>query len=176
MNTTSLRAISLGADDDGGRRPSAWRTVLGAGAAAATLDLIYACGLYYLLRGAMPDRVLHTIASGIYGQEAYTGGLATAAVGFVAHYVILVVAAWWFFLASRNLRVLRERAVACGLLYGFAIYCTMNFLVVPLSNSPLAKHAYELTLSLARASDIGMHLIFGLIIAFATRSYWRRAQ
>ena len=176
MNTTTLRDISLGVDGTGSRRSAAWRTVLGAGAGAATLDLIYACTLYYLLRGVGPQRVLHTIASGIYGQESYTGGWATAAVGFLAHYFILIVAASWYFLASRYLRVLRERAVACGLLYGVAIYCTMNFIVIPMSNSPLAARAFDVTFTWPRASDFCMHLIFGLIIALSTRSYWRRAM
>ena len=117
-----------------------------------------------------------TIASGIYGQESYTGGWATAAVGFLAHYFILIVAASWYFLASRYLRVLRERAVACGLLYGVAIYCTMNFIVIPMSNSPLAARAFDVTFTWPRASDFCMHLIFGLIIALSTRSYWRRAM
>ncbi|MBS0582577.1 MAG: hypothetical protein JSS42_05685 [Proteobacteria bacterium] len=175
MNTTTLREISLGVDRSGQRRPAAWRTVLGAGAGAATLDLIYACTLYYLVRGVGPQRVLHTIASGIYGQAAYTGGWTTAAVGFVAHYSILIVAASWYFLASRYLRALREHAVACGIAYGVAIYCTMNFVVVPLSNSPLAARAFDITFTWPRASDFGMHLIFGLIIALSTRRHWRQA-
>lgn len=174
-STTTLRDISLGAGESG-RRPSAWRTVLGAGAAAATLDLIYAFTLYYLLRGVGPQRVLHTIASGFYGQAAYDGGWATAAVGFTVHYFILIVAAWWFFLASRYIPALRRHAAACGIAYGAAIYCCMNFIIVPLSNAPFAKKAFDLTITFPRASDFFMHLVFGTIIALSVRRYWRRAE
>ena len=174
MNTATLREISLGVDRTG-RRPSTWRTVFAAGAAAATLDLIYACTMVYLVRGMSPQRLLQSIASGIYGQASYVGGWATAAVGFAAHYFILIVAAWWFFLASKSLRALREHTVICGLAYGVAIYCTMNFVVLPLSNAPFGSKALDLTITLPRLVEFGMHLVFGLIIALVVRRYWRRA-
>ncbi len=175
MNTTSLREISLGIPASPRSTAPAWRTVFGAGIAAATLDLVYACSFYWFSRGLPPQRVLHTIASGIYGQAAYTGGAATAAVGFVAHYFILIVAAWWYFLASRRLKALREHAIACGLLYGVAIYCAMNFVVIPLSNAPFAAKAFDVTLTFARAGDFCSHLIVGLIIALSVRAYRRKA-
>lgn len=175
MNTSSLREISLGIQAPPKPRLAAWRTVLGAGIAAATLDLTYASLFYWFYRGVSPVRVLHTIASGIYGQDSYTGGALTAGVGFVAHYVILIVAAWWYFLASRHLKVLRDRAIVCGLLYGVAIYCTMNFVVIPLSNAPFAGSAFNITITFARATDFCSHLILGLIIALSIRAYWRKA-
>lgn len=176
MNATPLREIPSGADQSGERRLRAWRTVLGAGAAAATLDLTYACTILYFRLGMSPQRVMQSIASGIYGQESYAGGWATAAVGFAAHYFILIVAAWWFFLASKYLRVLRERAVACGIAYGVAIYCTMNFIVLPLSNAPFGRKAFDLAISFPRMIEFGMHLVFGLIIALVVRRYWRRIR
>ena len=174
MNTSSLREISLGISAAPKSSATAWRTVLGAGLAAATLDLTYASLFYWFYRGVSPLRVLHTIASGVYGQDSYTGGAATAAVGFAAHYFILIVAAWWYFLASRHLKALREHALACGLLYGVAIYCTMNFVVIPLSNAPFAGSPFNITITFARASDFCTHLILGLIIALSARAYWRK--
>lgn len=176
MNTTTLRDISLGVGKPGKRPASAWRTVVGAGATAATLDLTYVFTLYYFLRGVTPQRVLHTIASGIYGQASYDGGWTTAAVGFAAHYFILIVAAWWYFLASRYIGALRRHTIACGIAYGVAIYCCMNFVVVPLSNAPFAKKAFDLTITFPRASDFFMHLVFGTIIAWSVRRYWRRVE
>lgn len=174
-NATTLRDISLGGREPRTRFPSAWKTVLGAGAGAATLDLTYVFSFYYFLRGVGPQRILHSIASGIYGQAAFEGGWETAAVGFVAHYFILIVAAWWFFLASRRIGALRRHAVACGIVYGVAIYCFMNFVVVPLSSAPFAYKAFTLTITFPRASDFLMHLVFGLIISLSVRRYWRRA-
>ena len=175
MNASTLRDISLGTAASPQPRSSAWATVVGAGAAAATLDLTYVFTLYCFLRGVGPQRVLHTIASGVYGQDAYSGGWETAAVGFIAHYFILIIAAWWYFLASRYLSVLRRHAVACGIAYGVAIYCFMNFVVLPLSNAPFGKKAFDLTITFPRASDFFMHLVFGSIIAWSVRRYWRKA-
>ncbi len=176
MNTTTLRDISLGVDRSGQRPGGAWRMVLAAGAAAATLDMVYACTVLYFRHGMNSQRVMQSIASGFYGQAAYSGGWATAAVGFVAHYFILIVAAWWFFLASKYLRVLRERAVACGIAYGAAIYGTMNFIILPLSNAPFGSKSFDLAITLPRLIEFGMHLVFGVIIALVVRRYWRRAD
>ena len=63
MNASTLRDISLGTAASPQPRSSAWATVVGAGAAAATLDLTYVFTLYYFLRGVGPQRVLRTISS-----------------------------------------------------------------------------------------------------------------
>ena len=47
------------------------------GLLAGVLDIV-AAFVVYRFRGATPIRILHSIASGLLGPEAFEGGLATA--------------------------------------------------------------------------------------------------
>ena len=117
-------------------RPKAYRAILWAGLIAGTLDITAASINGMLLRGGNPMRVLRAVASGLLGAEARQGGVGTAALGLVLHFVIAFGAATVFFVASRKMRFLVQHAVVCGLLYGVAVYAFMNSVVVPLSAAP----------------------------------------
>src|SRR6516225_6239274 len=93
-------------------------------------------------QGLNPIQVLQYIASGALGQSAFRGGLATAALGAMFHFIIAWVAAAVFVLASQRIKVLRTRAIGFGLLYGAIVYFFMNYLVLPLSAvAPSPFHA-----------------------------------
>ena len=83
--------------------------------------------------GLNPVQVLQYIASGALGHSAFQGGVATAAVGAVFHFLIAWVAAAVFVFASQWIRALKTQAVPFGLLYGVSVYFFMNYLVLPLS-------------------------------------------
>ena len=89
--------------------------------------------LFYGLRGVPPGRILQSIAAGLLGRASFSGGWRTAALGLVLHFFIAFVVVLIFLLASRRLPILRRHAVAAGLLYGIAVYLTMQFVVVPAS-------------------------------------------
>jgi hypothetical protein len=135
--------------------------ILWGGLIAGTLDLTYAC-VSWALRGVGPVRIMQSIATGVLGPAAFDGGAGSAALGVFLHYFILIVAAALYYTASRKFDLLTRRAVACGLLYGVAIYVVMNFVVVPLSAS-----AYRPTLSLGSiALNLSVHMfLVGLPIA-----------
>ena len=116
-------------------RPKAYRAILWAGLIAGTLD-ITAASVQGILRGGNPMRVLRSVASGLLGVDALQGGVGTAALGLVLHFLIAFGAATVFFVASRKMRFLVDHAVVCGLLYGVAVYAFMNSVVVPLSAAP----------------------------------------
>ena len=111
------------------------RGILWGGLLAGIFDLTFAF-VYYGQRGATPIRILHSIASGLLGTKAAEGGIATAALGFVLHFVIAFGAATVYFLASRAMPFLIRHAVVCGLLYGVVVYTVMNAVVLPLSAFP----------------------------------------
>ena len=108
------------------------KAALTGGIIAATLDMSYAC-IVTALRGVAVVRVPQSIASGVMGQAAFSGGVPTAALGSVLHYFILIVAAAIYVVASRKLRVLVERPVLSGIAFGLGIFLVMNLVVVPLS-------------------------------------------
>ena len=86
--------------------------------------------------GVGPVRVMQSVASGLLGADADTGGAKTAVLGVALHFMIATVATTVFYFASRTLKSLVEHAITAGLLYGVAVYLFMNFVVLPLSAFP----------------------------------------
>jgi hypothetical protein len=103
-----------------------------AGLTSGVMD-ISAALIVYGAMGAKPLRLLQGIAGGVLGPRAYNGGVRTALLGLLLHFVIAFSAATLFFLASRFIRFLIDHAVLSGVLYGIAVYFFMNRVVVPLS-------------------------------------------
>jgi hypothetical protein len=101
--------------------------------AVGVLDILDAFIFFYLRSGVSPVRILQSIAAGLLGRASFAGGWRTAALGLVLHFFIAFVIVLVFMLASRWLPWLRRYAVPAGLLYGVAVYLTMNFVVVPAS-------------------------------------------
>jgi hypothetical protein len=60
-------------------------------------------------------------------------GWTSASLGLVFHFTIAFTAAAVYYLTSRVLRVLVERAILCGLIYGELVFLFMYFVVLPFS-------------------------------------------
>ena len=103
------------------------------GLIAGTLDISAACLTAWLRAGVGPIGLLQYVASGALGPAAFEGGIKTALIGLVLHYLIATIWTVVFYLASRKWLFLIERPVQFGLLYGIAVYLFMTFVVVPLS-------------------------------------------
>ena len=148
-------------------RPRAARAIAWGGLLAGVGDITFAFVVAWL-GGVGPVRVLQSVAGGLMGRAAREGGLATAALGGVLHFLIALVAAAVYWLASRRLKVLVRRPVLCGLLYGAAVYLFMYFVVLPLSAIyfPLSRAPSSIMLNSA-----GHMLLVGLPIALAARRY-----
>lgn len=149
---------------------SATRIILLAGLIASILDIL-AAFVTNGLRGISPLRILQSVASGVLGADSYKGGVATAALGLVLHFIIATGATTVYYFASRKFTWLIERAVVCGLLYGVAVYAFMNLIVLPLSAFP-HKIAYTLG-AVAQGMSIIM-LCIGLPIALLVRRFNRK--
>ena len=163
MNTVAAR---IGSQPD----RAFFAPILIGGALAAAIDLVYAFAFYGAI-GIAPTRILQSIASGFFGMASFDGGLATAAIGLVAHFSILIAAAAIYLAASRRIAMLIRHALLCGLVFGAAIYATMHVVVVPLSAAPHFKST--LTQSL---TDFAVHVaLLGPAIALSVRHFSRRA-
>src|SRR5260370_30008273 len=122
--------------------------VLWAGLACGVLDITAALVVYGYF-GAKPVRLLQGIASGLLGPKAFDGGLATALLGLLCHFVIAFGAATVYFVASRAIRILVEHAVVFGVLYRVAVYFFMNRIVLPLSAA--SKRPFSMKLMIVGA-------------------------
>src|SRR5471030_1310665 len=141
------------------RVASAVITVLTGAAIAGSLDLAFAF-TFYGLHGATPLRILQSIASGLLGMNAFTGGWAAATLGAFCHYFILTVATFFYLAASRRISALGRHIIICGLLYGVAIYLVTHYIIVPLSAAPAFK-----AIPGAVLGELASHLAVGLSIA-----------
>ena len=119
------------------------QTILVAGLIAGFLDLTAACVYSWLRAGVSAVRVFHSVASGLLGQAAFTGGAKTAALGVVLHFIIATTWAAVYYFASRKLRFLVNQPIPAGLIYGVLVYLFMNFVVLPLS--AVAKRPVPIT-------------------------------
>jgi uncharacterized membrane protein YagU involved in acid resistance len=131
---------------------------------AGTFDICYATGFSYLRSGVPPSRVLHFVASGALGADAFTGGTATAALGLAFHYLIALIFTVAFFAVARVQPWLIQRPVVSGVVYGLAIYLVMNFVVIPLSRigpRPLPAAIVTITGLLVHMFLIGTPIALG---------------
>lgn len=144
-----------------------YKTILLAGSIAGVLDITAAVATT-LLRSRPPTRMLQSIASGVLGLNSYNGGLKTAALGLVLHFVIAAGAAAVFYAASRKLTILVQQAIISGVLYGIAVYFFMQLVVLPLSAFP---HKVSFSLS-GLLIGLGVHIFcVGLPISLVVRRY-----
>jgi hypothetical protein len=130
------------------------------GGVAGTLDLILAFNAFG--RG-MP----RGIASGLLGQSAFRGGLATWILGIFLHFLIAFSAAAIYCLSSRRLTFLRDHFFVCGMFFGIATFLFMNLIVLPLSALPHKSSTFTRG-TLIHGLLVHMFMI-GLPISFSAR-------
>ena len=112
------------------------KTIVAAGLLAGTLDIVTACTHYALRTGKNPVAVLRFVASGVFGQDAFTGSSLMPIWGLLFHYLIAFSFTVVFFWLYPRLRLFALNRYLLAILFGLFIWTVMNLLVVPLSNTP----------------------------------------
>jgi len=138
--------------------------VLLGGACLGTLDALFAIS-FWVSRGATAGAVFRSVAAGLLGKAAKTGGTSVAILGLGLHYFIATSMVLAYYLASRRLPWLVERPIAYGAAYGVFLYLFMNLVVLPLSAVGMPSFSNTLWVGLS----VLMHAVFGVIAAFAAR-------
>ncbi|WP_077033917.1 hypothetical protein [Pelomonas sp. KK5] len=139
--------------------------VLLGGSIAGALDIIFAIS-FAAYNGATPARLLQTVASGLLGTAAFTGGVSAAALGLALHFFMSFLWAGVFLALARLLPALALHPVVSGIAFGVVVFFSMRLVVLPLSAFP-----YPVTFKpLATALDLLSHaLLFGVPIAWAVQ-------
>ena len=144
------------------RRYTAASAILIGGLIAGTLDILYATG-YSAWRGTPPMTLLQFVASGLLGPASFEGGAATAALGLLLHYLMMLLIAAIFYALSRQLTFLVRQPLLWGPVYGFLVYWVMNLVVMEMSATPNKWRFIPLSF----ATGIVVHMFFiGLVIAW----------
>ena len=140
------------------------RCIALAAAAAGSLDILFAIVYWFIKAGTPPRRILQSVAAGLLGRDSFVGGWPTAFLGLALHFAIVAVMALAYYGIASQWRVLGDKPLACGALYGLILYAVMNYVVVPLSAAmPGSKEALWIV------SGIAAHVVLvGIPIAFGT--------
>jgi hypothetical protein len=148
-------------------RSRPWPGIVVGGLVAGVLDLDYAF-LWSGLRGTSPQRLLQSVSSGLLGSSAFEGGVPSALLGLVCHFLVAFGATTVYFLAARRIAFLTEHPIAAGTIFGILVYLFMNFVVIPLSAFPIALKFPPLVLLRGFASHA---FLVGIPIALAIRNF-----
>jgi uncharacterized membrane protein YagU involved in acid resistance len=146
-------------------RPSFVRAVLAGGTIGGALDLLFAL-IFAATNGLAPPQLLQTVASGLLGQAAYSGGAGTAVLGLACHFVLSWMWAALFVAAASRWAVILARPLLTGAVFGILVFFGMRLVVLPISAFP-----HPVTFRpLAATLDLLSHmLLFGVPIAMAAR-------
>jgi hypothetical protein len=115
------------------KQASPYRAILWGGLIAGSLDITAAFVSTAVQTARSPQFVLQSVASGVLGADSYNRGFSSAALGLAIHFLIAYTWCTVYFIASRKLTFLINRAVICGLSYGVVVWLFMNGVVLPLT-------------------------------------------
>lgn len=101
------------------------------------LHLIFQVGVVYDLLLKSPFiGSLQYVTSGVMGDTAFAGGLATALLGLIIEFMMTIIIAGVFIFSADRIPLLSRNVIVGSLLYGFGVFIVMNFIVQPLSAAP----------------------------------------
>ena len=128
--------------------------------------VIYHWFVQNVLGGVPLISLYQYIASGALGEAAFAGGIATALLGALFHYLISIVIAGVFILSADRIPLLRRYLIPGSLLYGFGVFIVMNMIVTPLSATPPLPAPTTPQLIVMIIDHI---LVFGLLLGILVR-------
>jgi hypothetical protein len=110
--------------------------LLGTGLLVGTLDIIAAFVSYFQATGKGPEGVLRYIASGVFGDEAFTGGAQMIIWGLVFHYIIAFACTLVFYVLYPRFIFFIRFPILSALLYSVLVWLITTRVIVPLSYVP----------------------------------------
>jgi hypothetical protein len=136
---------------------------------AGTLDLSTSFVNYLIISGGKnPVIILYFIASGVFGQFAFTGGAFYWFCGLIFHLVIAYsFTTFYFFIYPKVKPIIRNKYFA-GIIFGILTWLLMYLVVLPLSNAPLNGHTpLQFVISV-----LSLVLFIGLPAAISSESFY----
>lgn len=102
------------------------------GLAAGTFDICLAILVYAVIQQKLTaEKLLQSVASGVFGAEAYSGGMVMVVYGLLFHFIIAFCFAIGYIVVYPHVRLLHKNPVIAGLLYGVFAWLLMNLVVLP---------------------------------------------
>jgi hypothetical protein len=113
-----------------------WKTIVATTFIAGTLDISAASLSAFIRSGATPGRVLRFVASGVFGQQAFTGSSLMLLWGLIFHFLIAFACTACFFLAYPKWKLLVSNPWMNSVIVGVAAWVVTELIIVPASNAP----------------------------------------
>jgi hypothetical protein len=109
------------------------RAIVRAWLVAGTMDITAATVYYPWVYKFKAILLFQNIASGVFGESAFRGGIMLAALGLVFHYFIALTWTVLFFVVYPKIKLLSKSRMLSGVAYGIFVWAAMNLVVLPLS-------------------------------------------
>ena len=106
------------------------------GLVVGTLDISAACIDYYIFTNKGPETLLRFIASGVFGNVAFTGSNWMVFWGLFFHYTIAFSFTFLFYILFTRWRIFRAQPVITAILYAVFMWAVTTQIILPLSNVP----------------------------------------
>lgn len=143
---------------------------LAGGLVAGGLDLTFACTFWALKAEMHPKRIFQSVAAGVLGREAYTGGAWAAALGLGLHFLIAIAMSFAYYFAAMRWNELAREPWLWGAGYGLFLFIFMRYGVVPLSAAgPGSNNAMWIAFTL-----VAHMVLVGIPIALFTAAAFPR--
>ncbi len=151
--------------------PGLLKAIFKTGLLAGTLDGLAAALMYSVSNGKDPLNVYRFIASGVFGKDAFSGGVPMALYGIFFHYVIAFGWTTLFFGLYPRVPFLSRNKIVTGIFYGVFVWLMMNLVVLPFSNVPMSG---ELQISAILKGMVVLMLCIGLPISWMTSKFYSK--
>jgi hypothetical protein len=162
---TTITSTSLNARD------STLRSIALGGMMVAVLHLVVQDGLVFSLLGQRSFiLVIQYVASGVMGNAAFAGGLVTALLGLVIHFLISFIVAGVFILSTGRIPLLQRNSILGSLLYGVGVFVVLYYVVLPLSAAPPVPLQLMDIIELAMEHILVIGLPLGLFVRRNTKT------
>lgn len=122
----------------------------------------------FILHKVTAIKILQSIASGVMGSTAYSGGTTVALLGLALHFFIAYSFAIFYFFIFPKIPFLKKNVVVSGLLYGLFAWCVMNLIVLRI----VFDHPSPITLKSFIIGASILMIMIGLPVAIFTQKYY----
>lgn len=147
-----------------------FKAILSVTFVTGSLDILLAILWYAVLQKQTTAlKILQSIASGLFGMQAYRGGMRMALVGLSLHYFITLLFVSFYFVIYPTFTPLKKYPFAAGILYGLAIWMLMNLIVLPFTFRSLGTP----DLSSAITGAMIVVTAISLPLSFLTNKYYQ---
>ncbi|HTE30956.1 MAG TPA: hypothetical protein VK666_11330 [Chryseolinea sp.] len=118
------------------QRSRTWLFLLATGLLVGTLDILAAFTNYYINTGKGPEGVLRYIASGLFGEQAFSGAGTMMLWGLFCHFIIAFACTIVFYVLYPRFIFFIRFPILSSLLYSVLIWLITTRVIMPLSNVP----------------------------------------